>query len=173
MAVTMDSKPWYRQFWPWFLIVLPGTVVVAGLSTVVIAVRHADNLVVDEYYKEGLAINRKLSLDRHAAEQGITARLAMGGSRIMVQLPLGLDRYPSELQLLLQHPTDREQDLRLVLANQGAGHYTQTLDAPLSGRWYITLKSVTGDTAEADDWRLKGEINLNKTAQLELSSRSL
>ena len=173
MAVTMDSKPWYRQFWPWFLIVLPGTVVVAGLSTVVIAVRHADNLVVDDYYKEGLAINRKLTLDRHAAEQHVTARLAMGGTRLMVQLPLDLDSYPSELQLLLQHPTDSKQDLRLVLANQGAGHYTYTLDTPLDGRWYVTLKSFTGDTADAHDWRLKGEINLNKAAQVELSSRSL
>ena len=27
----MESIPWYRQFWPWFLIALPATVVVAGL----------------------------------------------------------------------------------------------------------------------------------------------
>lgn len=173
MAVTMDSKPWYRQFWPWFLIILPGTVVVAALSTVVIAVRHADNLVVDEYYKEGLAINRKLTLDRHAAEQHITARLAMGGERVMVQLPLDLDSYPQALKLLLQHPTDSDQDLRLTLANQGAGHYTHTMNAPLEGRWYVTLKSFVGDTADDHDWRLKGEINLNASTQLELSSRPL
>ena len=55
----MDSQPWYRQFWPWFLIALPATVVVAGLTTWWIAAHKADSLVVDDYYKEGLAINRR------------------------------------------------------------------------------------------------------------------
>ena len=55
-----DTEPWYRQFWPWFIIMLPASVVVAGLSTWYIAHRHADDLVVDEYYKSGLAINRQL-----------------------------------------------------------------------------------------------------------------
>ena len=31
-----DLLPWYRQFWPWFLIALPGTVVVAAIGTLVI-----------------------------------------------------------------------------------------------------------------------------------------
>ena len=52
-----DTLPWYRQFWPWFLICLPGSVVVAALTTMYIAHKGADDLVVDEYYKEGLAIN--------------------------------------------------------------------------------------------------------------------
>ena len=35
-----DTVPWYQQFWPWFLILLPASVVVAGLTTLVIANRH-------------------------------------------------------------------------------------------------------------------------------------
>ena len=46
-----DSKPWYRHFWPWFLMALPAAVVVAGLSTAYIAHEHADDLVVDEYWR--------------------------------------------------------------------------------------------------------------------------
>ena len=37
--------PWYRQFWPWFLIALPLTAVIGGLVTIVIAVRTSDTLV--------------------------------------------------------------------------------------------------------------------------------
>ena len=37
----LDTTPWYRQFWPWFLIVLPGSVVVAALTTVYIANKGA------------------------------------------------------------------------------------------------------------------------------------
>ncbi|MDX2349593.1 MAG: FixH family protein, partial [Porticoccus sp.] len=45
----MDTKPWYRQFWPWFLMALPGSVVIAGLTTVYIAFNGADTLVNDNY----------------------------------------------------------------------------------------------------------------------------
>ncbi|MFT7320700.1 FixH family protein, partial [Congregibacter sp.] len=35
------EEPWYQQFWPWFLIALPGSVVIAGLSTLYIANRYS------------------------------------------------------------------------------------------------------------------------------------
>ncbi len=65
-----DTQPWYRQFWPWFLILLPASVVVASLYTVYIANRGADDLVVDEYYKDGLAINRQLEKEQRSLATG-------------------------------------------------------------------------------------------------------
>ncbi|WP_174564729.1 FixH family protein, partial [Solemya elarraichensis gill symbiont] len=47
-------KPWYRQFWPWFIISIPAGTVVAAFITIYIAVDGADPLVTDDYYKEGL-----------------------------------------------------------------------------------------------------------------------
>ena len=79
-----DSKPWYRQFWPWFLIALPGAIVVAGINMVFIAHDGADDLVVDEYYKDGLAINRKLEKLERAEQLGISASLAISGTTIIV-----------------------------------------------------------------------------------------
>ncbi len=70
-----DSEPWYRQFWPWFLIALPATVVVAGFVTLYIANRHADDLVVDDYYKDGLAINQQLEKKAQAEAAGLSASL--------------------------------------------------------------------------------------------------
>jgi hypothetical protein len=64
---TVDaSKPWYRQFWPWFLIALPATSVVAGLTTLAIAIRNQDSLVRDDWYKDGKAINQSLARDAEA-----------------------------------------------------------------------------------------------------------
>ena len=40
-----DILPWYRQFWPWFIIALPATAVVASLATVWIAVVAAPDRV--------------------------------------------------------------------------------------------------------------------------------
>lgn len=43
-----DSRPWYRQFWPWFLILLPATSVVFSFVTLYIALRDADEVMPHE-----------------------------------------------------------------------------------------------------------------------------
>ncbi|HEY8384782.1 MAG TPA: FixH family protein, partial [Porticoccaceae bacterium] len=72
-----DIKPWYRQFWPWFLITLPGIVVIAALYTVYIAFTHADAVVVDDYYTQGRAINASLALAERARELDLAADVAV------------------------------------------------------------------------------------------------
>ena len=59
------AGPWYRHSWPWFIVVLLSTTVVAGIATVIIAVRGADPLVADDYYRAGKAINRTLLIWGH------------------------------------------------------------------------------------------------------------
>ncbi|MFM1891144.1 MAG: FixH, partial [Pseudomonadota bacterium] len=39
-----DTLPWYRQFWPWLLISLPASVVIASMVTIYIAVQTDDGL---------------------------------------------------------------------------------------------------------------------------------
>lgn len=161
--------PWYRQFWPWFLISLPAAVVVAGVSTVGISWRYADNLVADDYYKQGLAINRRLSEDRRAAAQRLVATLHVEhGGRIRVVLLGALAPRPDHLQLLLQHPTRRELDRHFVLSRNDAGYSVDT-DDQLSGRWYTTLRSLASEDQHV--WRLKGEVDFRQQSQHTLSSR--
>lgn len=45
-------QPWYKQFWPWFLIILPATVVVACITTFVLFVENDVDLVAEDYYKK-------------------------------------------------------------------------------------------------------------------------
>ena len=67
MSITMnDVTPWYKQFWPWFLMALPATAVVGGIITIVIAMTNPDGLVQDDYYKAGLGINRTLEREQQA-----------------------------------------------------------------------------------------------------------
>lgn len=55
-----DTLPWYRQFWPWFIIALPSVVVVASIITIVIAVSSQDRLVKqDEHQKFGPVLMEK------------------------------------------------------------------------------------------------------------------
>lgn len=46
-----DTKPWHRQFWPWFLIAIPALSVVASFATLAIAIRNADDVVSEPGYE--------------------------------------------------------------------------------------------------------------------------
>ena len=40
--------PWYRQFWPWFIIALPASAVVASFITLWLAISNPDQLVIED-----------------------------------------------------------------------------------------------------------------------------
>ena len=69
------SKPWYKQAWPWILISLPVFSVLKAVHTVYIMNQQSPDLVVDDYYAEGKAINQNLSRYREAAARNLHANL--------------------------------------------------------------------------------------------------
>lgn len=156
MTTEMKAEPgtpWFRQFWPWFLIILPGTVVIAALWTLVIANRYADDLVVDEYYKEGLAINRQLVRQQRATELGLRASLSTAGRELTVEISGALSL--PQLRLILSHPMEAEKDITLPLTRRQAGVYAVTLPVTLDGRWHWII-----DAGDGSDWRLDGDTRL-------------
>tara|TARA_R110001592_G_scaffold112966_2_gene311628 strand:- start:9999 stop:10553 length:555 start_codon:yes stop_codon:yes gene_type:complete len=163
----MDTSPWYRQFWPWFLLILPGTVVIASISTLVIAVRYSDNLVDDNYYRDGLAINRYLAQDDLATAMNLGAQIRITAPDTIAVSLLGLQNAPDHLLLHWQHPTYEANDFTTVLTNQGQAQYMAQLKDLPSGRWYVTLedrpiKSESVDTPGS--WRLKSEVTLTASS---------
>lgn len=146
---TTSSQPWYRQFWPWFLIALPGTVVVAAFYTLYLANRHADDLVVDDYYKEGLAINRELGRQQRADELGISAQVSNEGQHLVVDID-GPVTAP-QLRLLLSHPMEAEQDITLPIQRTGSGRYEINMPKPIEGRWHWII-----DAGDGSEWRIDG-----------------
>jgi hypothetical protein len=146
-----DSQPWYRQFWPWFLILLPASVVVAGITTLVIANRHADDLVVDEYYKDGLAINRQLEKKQRADASGISATLQFQDDSVDVFTTGQVEA--TTLALLLSHPLESDRDFKMMLVRVAPGHYRGNLPAPVAPRWHWTL-----ELPQAEGWRLDGSV---------------
>ena len=68
-------KPWYRELWPWLIISGPAAVLVAGAVTTWIAFASADGLVAEDYYKQGLGINRRLAREDAARKLGISAAI--------------------------------------------------------------------------------------------------
>jgi hypothetical protein len=58
LTTAEKNLPWYRQFWPWFIIALPASVVIASFFTLWLAISHPDQLVVDD--KQYRALNSEL-----------------------------------------------------------------------------------------------------------------
>lgn len=53
VLVPGQNLPWYRQFWPWFIIALPASAVIASFITLWLAISNPDHLIVtDNEYRQ-------------------------------------------------------------------------------------------------------------------------
>ncbi len=164
-----DKRPWYRQFWPWFLLALPGSVVIAGLTTVYIAFKYEDSLVADSYYADGLAINQVLEQDLRARQLNLSASLDFDLPRreIRVRLegdPPGSFELPSILSLSLLHPTDNNKDAVITLASIGGNAFAGEISSALEHRYYLRLQPAS------TEWRLNGELDFSRAHSIRLSA---
>lgn len=148
------ARPWYREPWVWGLFAGPAAVVVAGFVTLWIAVRSDDGLVVEDYYKRGLAIHQVLDRERAALRRGVTAqvRLEEGGRSVAVELAVKDGGPPAALVLKVIHPTRAGFDQTLRLAPAGKGEFRGALSPPAPGRWVLSLEDDGGT------WRLTGSL---------------
>ena len=156
-----DGKPWYRHTWPWVLILIPFAAVLFGILMIYMVTRYPDDLMVDNYYKEGMAINRSLSMDARAQDLGVEAALIVSNAgQIRFSMTAATD---TVIVLELFHVTDREQDKVLILypefgmTEENAVIYSATnqdmdklLHSP--GIWYLQL------SGSDDQWRLRQRI---------------
>lgn len=150
------ETPWFRQFWPWFLLALPLAVVVAGFITMYIAFRHADSPVRDDYAKEGLMLRRDAGQDQAAARLGLGAQLQLAtdrhaGTAVILSLSGALTELPAALELQFIHPADAANDFIVPLARDG-DRYAGVLPEDAAGHWTLELH------ATAAPWRLRGEL---------------
>jgi uncharacterized protein len=148
--LTSPPRPWYREPWPWILMSGPALVVVAGIVTTVIAVRFADPLVIDQYYKEGLAINRVLERDRAALARGYRATVLFNRDLGLARVHLTGETLPGELRLRFVHPTKSGLDREFAAERIAPGLYQAPVLLALATRWRVELEDAQRQ------WRLTG-----------------
>lgn len=153
-APREDTQPWYKQFWPWFLISIPLGTIVAAIVTINIAMDTSDGLVKDDYYKEGLAIHKDAARVQSARQLGVSARLRLdaGGGQVTVQLNDAAVGDIGELSLSIAHPTLPDRDQRVQLVRVADGRYEGTLAALESANWKLALSPPNGQ------WRIDGRL---------------
>ena len=156
-AAPPPVTPWYRQLWPWLLMSMPATAIVAGAITLWLALSTNNSLVVDDYYREGKAINLTLARDKQAEQLGLHAELHRqpDGSASLSLSRASPGALPPFVTVLLVHATRSELDRKLSLAAGGMpGEYvTQQTDLPSTGRWNIMIEDPERN------WRLVASAN--------------
>jgi hypothetical protein len=161
-TLTMQPRAWYRQPWPWLLMLMPALALVGGLITWWIAAATSDPLVVDDYYREGRAINRTLARDATAQQLGLGATLSAGadGSVVVELRAQAAFEAPAQLSLRLVHATRDELDRAFTLVAIGQGRYVAAGQRlPASGRWHLILEGPERQ------WRLVGVTSSFAAAQ--------
>ena len=134
------SPPWYKQFWPWFLIAVPIITMMVGAILMTLAINTKDTLVKDDYYKEGKAINLDLAKIQAARKRGIVTYLTVSDTQIALRFLSGQPTEKAALTLEFFHPTLSEKDFNVLL---NYSNPTQSYIAPITrsitGKWRVTL----------------------------------
>ncbi|OYW30597.1 MAG: hypothetical protein B7Z51_06450 [Methyloversatilis sp. 12-65-5] len=160
--------PWYRHRWPWLLMLGPVTVIVAGAITTWLAATGNTALVADDYYKQGLTINRTLERERRADELGVKVAIAArpggegrtdGTTRLDIQLSMtDPAKLPGRLRIYLAHPTRSELDRELLLDGVG-GLYSGVVQDLAPTHWKLVIEDDVRDWRRQDSLLLDAEKN--------------
>lgn len=154
MTMAGRSEHWYKDPWPWFLMAVPFSAVVMGVVMVVLAVRTPDGLVVDDYYKQGLAINERLDRVERARALGLAARVVFTPDRTGVSVEFEHGAPGAELIVMtLVHPTRAGEDRSVTMMPTAPGRFGGNLEAPIAGRWRIVLEDGGRTWRLATVWR--------------------
>ncbi len=154
---TEDTLPWYRQFWPWFIIALPASAVVAGLFTVWLAMQSTDSLAVRSEDGVNVATERNLAAEAEADRRGLRASIEINSESgaVVATMLSGRDvDAQRSLELQLLHPTLAARDMIIELSpaiplQDGVPVWAGHLLDPPSDRRYVRLSS--------DGWLLSAE----------------
>lgn len=151
MSNTDTQNRWYRIPMVWMVIGIPLTSIVVTLSIVWISVKTFDGVVVDDYYRKGLEINRDLARDRYAHSISLEAIANIADDQLRFVLRGNSNEsWPDSLELGFYHPTISNRDVLVTMLHNGSGKYSAPSPALAFGKWNV----MTG----TESWRLKGTL---------------
>jgi len=143
-----DHPAWFRQLWPWLLMLPPAAAVAGGIMMVWLATHTPAPLVVDDYSRiEELTADR-FARDQVAAANGLAASVSFDrtrppATRVSVRLssqhpaaiatPEALDvrfRHVTEARFDRQVRLTRHADVYSAQIELGAGTYVMEIEPP-------------------------------------------
>jgi hypothetical protein len=139
----VQVTPWYKQFWPWFLIAVPLSSFIVGFTVLHLAINTSDSLVVDDYYKQGRSINARLDKIENAKKLNILPAITITpDGNLSVRFISGQPRSNKALKLTFYHVTLKNRDMEILLSSDASGVYRGFTQHPLAGKWRMTLMPI-------------------------------
>ena len=166
MQAEQSPKPWYKHPWAWFVIALPASVVVASISTYFIAMKGLDPVITKDYYKEGLAVNTDLTLEKNAINLGLHAQVSIDNQTVTVKLAakdaatLSAMR-GSPIQFELENLSFQAANVNSLLMPVGVGEWRGQLEGKVS-------QATWSGRLIGPNWRISQRLENIKPVQFEL-----
>ena len=131
---------WYQEPLVWLIILFPLSAVLGGAITVYLALRSDDGLVVDDYYKYGLQINKVLDREQTARDYGLKAIVTeeAGTLRLRLRAAPGFTM-PDALRLEFLHPTRRGFDQTATVKKTAPGLFEGPAPELIPGNWHVQI----------------------------------
>jgi hypothetical protein len=153
---------WYKQFWPWFLIIVPITSMVLSFSMMGLAFNGEDSMVIDDYYKEGRAINLKIQKLQQAKVLNISTKARVFSDYVEVTFISGTPDDSVALTLDFFHSTQKFKDFSVVLLRDATGIYRAPLTVDVSGKWHLSLHPFD------EKWKIQKTVSLPQSNSFDL-----
>lgn len=156
-TINNDNKSWHKEHYVWMIIFFPLLAVVGGIITIILAIQSNDGLVVDDYYKEGLEINRTLERDQLALDYQLQADVKFNQDLDEVIIILKANSsfvYPDNLPVTFLNSTRAGLDKEVNLILTGNNTYRGNLSKLTAGKWYVDI--------QCDNWRLIKTVIVKK-----------
>lgn len=153
LGITMQQEQkdiWFKNPWVWLVIFFPVLSVVAGIATVIITSQNQPEMVIDDYYKKGKAINQELTLYNKAEELNVDLQIKVNDSRIEIKTN---DKYPA-LKISMIHSTLGAKDFSLVVTPNSIGTLSSVVENNVDGKWQIIVSPMD------ESWKIKSELAL-------------
>jgi hypothetical protein len=168
------AKPWYKEFWAWFILApLVSTVILSSIMLIT-AIKYGDDEIVDDYYKKGRMINQSQERMQLATQLGLDASvdfdLELGDVTLQLNAREKLP-HPAQLTLFLDHAFNEQNDVILVMKEFAPGRYRADLSRRPQNRWYLRLEpnmDLIGEGLDYPGWRLSGEIDFARATRVQM-----
>ncbi len=157
MSGRTPPPPWYREPLVWMVLAIPAAAVLAGAVMLVLANATWDGLVADDYYRQGMEINRSLARDAEATRLGLEAVVwfpapGVVEARLTIADTATAMAAGNRLDLRFARAARAGADVRVVMTRDTTGIWRGTLPAMASGKWYVELGN--------ERWRLAAPARL-------------
>lgn len=162
-----SSTPAYKEPWFWFLMAPLFGVFIMGFTMLYLSISTNDGVIVDNFYKDGLAINAREEQDSYARELHLTAQLRLDQTLANIQVKGELTELPDSIWLHIIYPTKESRDIKVPLQRSG-DIFTGALPEVISGRYQVMISPRHKSNAM---WRLHAESTFPLQEPLVLSPK--